>query len=633
MDSLKLTYADLKGLVSKRLASAPTAVASRANLFSALNSFQVERGFRDSDVIGSDLRASYQRNLTAHVEALRAAGRSPAYISNRKSLLGTWRRDLLDADRVSAEGLHRDTPFQSALKELFSQGRTVKGSSKAAGVPLSTLKRWLKGATPNSRSRHLVVRLERHFALPNGTLTGLVAGGEASGVEKTLASPDPYRERLSEASKNPYAVKLPNPQLVSEWRALLAYKTSPAGSKGGRRIGPNGKRERLKKQAGSRWTATDQPVREKSERNWYAFVGDKYVATADVCWQYTSQYLGWLMLPKSKGGCGLPANEAMTLANFARDDLLEEYLDWRVARSAGQPNNGVDTLLKFVRSLCNERTGFLTQSFLLVQGVCTASTEDEWRDTCRNTFEFVVDYAYDIKDVLRRSRDVTTAIGPALRLPNPLEAIADAIARHAADRPVTGGKREAIWARDRLLLKLLSSNPLRDKNVRMLTFSLDGDAPGHLRRVDGGWRIVIPKLEFKNFRGAARDRDYDMPVRPEVWADIERYLKLYRPVLASERNPYVFVSSVKSDKPMQSLRRQFAKLMRTYLVGCRGVGPHAMRHILATSILKRNPNAWATAAKVLHDREETVRKHYAHLTGDDAAASMKSTMDGPFSRM
>jgi integrase len=167
----------------------------------------------------------------------------------------------------------------------------------------------------------------------------------------------------------------------------------------------------------------------------------------------------------------------------------------------------------------------------------------------------------------------------------------------------------------------------------MLTFSQDMEQPGHLRYVDGGWRIFIPKLEFKNFRGAAKERDYDMPVRPEVWGDIERYLKVYRPVLAASSNPYVFASSVKSDKPMHSLRRRFGILTMKYLAGCRGVGPHAMRHLVATAILKQRPNDWNTAARALHDREATVRKHYAHLSSDDAATQMKVALDGPFSRM
>ena len=147
------------------------------------------------------------------------------------------------------------------------------------------------------------------------------------------------------------------------------------------------------------------------------------------------------------------------------------------------------------------------------------------------------------------------------------------------------------------------------------------------------WRICISKEEFKNERGAAKDRPYRMPVRQEIWADIERYLLVYRPHLADDSNPYVFPSSGSRTEPWKSLARHFAVLTKRYFVGCPGVGPHAMRHIVATSILKLKPNDWTTAAWALHDLEETVRKNYAHLRSDDAVRWMDSVLSGPFGRL
>jgi len=58
-----------------------------------------------------------------------------------------------------------------------------------------------------------------------------------------------------------------------------------------------------------------------------------------------------------------------------------------------------------------------------------------------------------------------------------------------------------------------------------------------------------------------------------------------------------------------------------------------MRHIVATSILKQQPNNWAGAAWALHDQEETIRRHYAHLRSDDAHRWFEAAMAGPFGRM
>jgi integrase len=434
-------------------------------------------------------------------------------------------------------------------------------------------------------------------------------------------TPIAYRERLKLQQRSPYALKEASERLRDEWMFFVAYKVE-AGSGG---------RGRLRRAKSGMWAKTAQPVKPQSESNWFAFQRNYYVATADAKWSMVSQYIGWLMLDVAKGGMGMAGDAAMTLANFARDDLLRHYQEWRIERSGGTSHQGILSLLKFVASLCHPETGYLTQSWGQFQEFARAPTIEEWLLDCQYAYEYVKNLGNDLQALGGKSRNSFEPIKVALDLPNPLDAVADAVLRMDANRPSTGGLHEAVWARDRLLLKLLASNPLRDKNARMLTYLADGS--GHLHKKDGVWRIAIPKNEFKNFRGAASDRDYDMPVRPEVWPDIERYLRDYRPLLASGDTPYVFVSNGRGDRPWHRLRRQFEALTCRYLEGCPGVGPHAMRHLVATSILKQRPNDWAAAAWALHDREDTVRKHYAHLRSDDAYRWLDAAMAGPFGRM
>lgn len=58
----------------------------------------------------------------------------------------------------------------------------------------------------------------------------------------------------------------------------------------------------------------------------------------------------------------------------------------------------------------------------------------------------------------------------------------------------------------------------------------------------------------------------------------------------------------------------------------------AFRHIVATAILKASPNDWQTAALVLHDRVETVQKHYAHLQSADGTRRLHSLFEQTFAR-
>src|SRR4030095_9259699 len=156
------------------------------------------------------------------------------------------------------------------------------------------------------------------------------------------------------------------------------------------------------------------------------------------------------------------------------------------------------------------------------------------------------------------------------------------------------GAAEAIWARDRLTVKLLASNPLRAKNLKLLTIAPRpiGETP-QLSKGNGQWRIAINRKDFKSLAGAAKDRVYDMPVRKEVWADLEAYLRHYRPLLADKDNPYLLVSSKAPAGPFYSLNRRFETITRDYFPQCPGSGPHCMRHIAATTILKANPGAWS----------------------------------------
>jgi integrase len=97
-------------------------------------------------------------------------------------------------------------------------------------------------------------------------------------------------------------------------------------------------------------------------------------------------------------------------------------------------------------------------------------------------------------------------------------------------------------------------------------------------------------------------------------------------LLASSSNPYLFTVGKHSDEPYHHLNRHFAAITQRYFTRCAGTGPHIMRRIVATTILKLHPNAWAAAAYVLHDQEATVRKNYAHLRSDDAARWVDALM-------
>jgi hypothetical protein len=630
MSSLLYTYADLKNIFSSQLAAdLGVAAASIANMVSALNAFMAEQGLTDSSVIGPTLRVSFYKARDKHLEQLRADGRPAAYVSNRKVLLSKWRSALLESDRRLSAARSEPSPFQVALKELVAQRGTIKGTARNARIPLATLRRWLEGGVPNGRTLGLVAGLERFYALPAGTLTDLLPFRLRMPAE-TKTEPEvriEYRERHKVLSAVPYALHDPSEALRAEWRELVQFKTEF----GQYRRWKDGVAQVLQRQKSGRWKCTNEYVDEERARNWYAFHEGAFVPTAGITWQFVAQFLGWLRLSTSEGGPGLPADQVHTLAHLANGRYVERHLAWKIKRSGGTVHGGITSFLKLVKSLCNPQTGYITQSWSVLAGGVNIPSQEQWRALCADTYEAVRAKARDYADVAKRNRDPFAPIRAILNLPNPLEGVVDAIKRMEANRPAPGGVAEALWARDRLLMQLLASNPLRKKNLQLLTFRADGT--GHLRKEDGVWRICISREEFKNERGAAKDRPYRMQVREELWADIERYLAAYRPLLADAENPYLLVGGKSRTEPWRNLARHFAVLTKRYFVRCPGVGPQSMRHIVATSILKLRPNDWATAAWALHDREETVKENYAHLRSDDAVRWLDPVLAGPFSRL
>jgi integrase len=173
--------------------------------------------------------------------------------------------------------------------------------------------------------------------------------------------------------------------------------------------------------------------------------------------------------------------------------------------------------------------------------------------------------------------------------------------------------KRAIQFRNILLVALLSANPLRIRQFAIMEFDR------HLiRQDDGSWWLQFKKHEFKNRRSLKAD--YRVRVEEHVWPLIERYRAEFRPHLdGADSCKYVFrpySGKEENVSPMglTALQSTIIELTHLYIPNCPGFGPHGFRHIVATDIIKANPRlGFFLAAKVLHDKLETVEEDYAHL--------------------
>lgn len=622
-----LTFRELSEKMRQRVADGSVSSSSLPNLESALRAFLASNCLSEDCVVGSILRVSLYRNINKHVELLKEEGRTAAYIANRKSLLGKWASLVNQLDRSDALARQSHTPFQLALQDIIKQANTNPTQlAKALHISKSVFHRWMEGTQPRQSALPALRRIESFFAMqPNALVSLAFERNYFKPSDTTTATAIPYRDRLSVFSKDHYCLKNISEQLSKEWDALLEHKTE--------------KLPLLKRHAKGVWIATDYVAKGKTARNQHLFYKNKYVPTSSVLWTFVVSYLGWMCRDTESGGAGVSIDDVQTLAWLTHKPMIHRFLTWKIERADDKIHNGILDVVKTVKALTHPDHGYLTQMPSLNAHLPEHAQHESWKEACQDAFEWCADMKRNFTSGgIELSRDPMQPIKHILELEKPLEAIGDMTARMLACKPVTGGIEEAIWARDILLIRLMTSNPLRAKNLKLLTYKSDNT--GNLyRKVDGSWNIRIDKKAFKNLKGAAGDQDYDVPVTPNVWPSIEQYLNVYRPMLPdADKVSFVFLSSVTEKQdgyigPWVSLNRRVFFLTKRYLWDCPGIGSHGIRYIVGTAILKKNPEAWGLAAAALHDRRETVEAHYAHLRGRDKVAHVYESLIDSYARI
>jgi hypothetical protein len=218
-------------------------------------------------------------------------------------------------------------------------------------------------------------------------------------------------------------------------------------------------------------------------------------------------------------GKGIPPGE-ITPAHLVDPVLHGEFIEWRKLRTGTARADYLHDAL----SLIAPRTGFLLQlvecawdhkavrvtpvdidsegweeRYRIVAGQWKAKCE-KWSELLRGLLPFVT----------RQSKRARERLKPILDQRDLLGVISGIIKAHAADRPVaklelgwSGAITLAIWIRDQLLLRMLGSNPLRNRNYREMRYAADNS--GNLyKAVDGWWRLRYQPHEFKNEVGAVK---------------------------------------------------------------------------------------------------------------------------------
>ena len=598
-----------------------------ANRATALRSFLRANGVSEDDVIGREMRSAYPEALENLVLQLQGEAASSRSISNTRAALTPWRRWVIEDDTQRAVEDEKPTPFQAQLKAMVA-GHSLKHVANQSEIPYDMLLGWVKGKVPRFSNARMVARLESFFGVERGMLNSLAGNALAATQRASAGQPGPneYRDTLGLRTKDEYWFRpSEGSPLRKQWADFTRYKTDEVPV--------------LERSAKGSWRISPLPLTANTATNWFVFMDGQEVASAKAGWSKVGGYLGWLGLSVERGGMAIPSEQLHTMAWLAVPDLFQRYLHWRKIRAGNKYNTSAPESLGWVASLMRSEVGYFPQNPWLSETLPVEYRVTDWAVMCSKQMTFCRKMTLSLRGKIEISRDPFLPIKHIVDLPKPMEALVDMIHRLRAERPIGNVMREAVWARDILLLKLLSSNPLRLRQYAHMAWKPDNS--GNLyQKVDGSWWILWKTRYFKNALGAAGDSDYDCPVQASVWPDIERYLFKHRPNLLRGETTLVFLSKeggpVRQGEPhvpWKDLSKRVSELTRRHLWRCAGVGSQSFRHLVGTSIVKAGNGDFETAAAVLKDRIETVKKHYGRFNGKDASSRMNDLLGDSFRRM
>lgn len=619
-----LTYRQLMDEQSSQVALSLLNEQTAANRATALRQFLAANALNIDDVVGDEMRYQHPEAMECFILKLQLDGRSTRSISNTRAAFRPWKEAVIDHDTARATAEASPTPFMEAINSIM-RGNPVKRVAKQAAVPPDMLRGWMLGKQPRPSSEKYLARMEVFFGLSKESLISL-AGIKPRGFKAQLGGPavkNPYNDKVVLLAKEQYCLKpSAGSPLRKQWHDLLSYKTSNITE--------------LERTQRGKWSLSPCPMMPPTDANWWAFIDGKEVASARFLWHKTSSYLGWLSLDEAQGGKGIPSASVETLAWLAVPVYLEQYLDWCMKR-IGERNGGATQFLAGIASLVRPQYGYLAQSPQLKKTLPAEFKGQDWQKLCDRQFRVTRKLVSAFQGEIEVSRDSFAPIREIIQLAQPMDAVVDMIRRMRADRPVTAAPSiQAIWARDLALIKLLVSNPLRGRNLSHLTWRPDNTGDLY-QRPDKSWWIRVSKRKFKNRKGAAGDSVYDCEVQESAWKDVERYIFTYRPILMKFPTDLVFLTRLEkgSDghRPWTGLSPRVYDLSTKYVPRCGGFRAHAVRHIVATSILKAPGGTHKVAARVLNDRVATVERHYDGLTSNDGAYEMGRLLSAQFKRM
>lgn len=361
-------------------------------------------------------------------------------------------------------------------------------------------------------------------------------------------------------------------------------------------------------------------------------------------------------------GAGVP-RRSLTFAMLVFPGVWDWYLGWRERRRGMYTAWEVD-MLSVVLSMVRTETGWLRQRPELADRLSPiddlvsaddiAAARADWNVACDTLHRHGRNRIRELSRVLRVHRDPFEPILPILEADSPVSEyrkITEEIARLTPDEHYAPCAA-AEATRSFLMLRLGLHTGLRQRNLRELLLCpadsrstpdrvLEERRRGELRwnARDGAWEIFAPAVAFKNARSSffgSNPFRLQLPDLCGLYAAIEVWIARHRGrLLGRAADPGTFfVKTVKFGRQAEYCQNTFYEAWRQAIqrygihnpytgrgaiVGLLPHGPHNVRDVLATHVLKKT-GSYEQASYAIQDTPEIVRNHYGRFLPHDKAA-------------
>lgn len=362
-------------------------------------------------------------------------------------------------------------------------------------------------------------------------------------------------------------------------------------------------------------------------------------------------------------GYGAPLR-SLTFAMLLFPPVWDWYLRWRETKR-GFFTRWESEMLIVIAGLTRKGTGWLRQSPHLasylrpVEGLISAEDVEaahaDWDAVCETMHRHALVRTREIDRVARVHRDPFEPILPVLEADSPLgeyRKIGEEVRRLRPNRrrfPVAAAEATRAY----LMLRIGLHLGLRQKNLRELLFvprgrsgtpekQLEGLKRGEMRWSDreGGWEVLVPAVAFKN-AGSTFFRKSPLRLILQdldgLYDEIDVYLAKDRSTLLRGRTDprTFFIKTVKTISTNPAYEQHtFYEAWRTIIQrygiynpytgrgaieGLLPHGPHNVRDVLATHVLKRT-GSFEQASYAIQDTPDTIAEHYGRFLPQDKAA-------------